>query len=269
MVEMECDVLIVGGGTGGCAAAMAACSLGMRVILTEANNERGYDESKSNAVLGGQLTSQLVPPDEHPWIEEFGCTARYREFRNRVRQRAKSLMNGAAKLEPFLNPGGGWVSRLCYRIGLGEFALKSMLRAEAAHGKLDVIFGEPVSAATDGDSLTAVSLYNYLTAETISIHASCFLDATELGDMAPLAQVEYRVGSEGRGETGEPHATATAEPMNIQGFTWCFALQHDPDKNHVRDRPENYSFWRDYSPAGWPGPLFSFVFPDPITGNPR
>jgi hypothetical protein len=27
--------------------------------------------------LGGQLTSQAVPPDEHPWIERFGCTARY------------------------------------------------------------------------------------------------------------------------------------------------------------------------------------------------
>ena len=27
--------------------------------------------------IGGQLTSQAVPPDEHPWIESFGCTAAY------------------------------------------------------------------------------------------------------------------------------------------------------------------------------------------------
>ena len=35
--------------------------------------------------LGGQLTSQGVPPDEHPWIEQFGCTRSYRRFREGVR----------------------------------------------------------------------------------------------------------------------------------------------------------------------------------------
>jgi FAD-dependent oxidoreductase family protein len=28
--------------------------------------------------LGGQLTSQAVPPDEHTWVERFGVTASYR-----------------------------------------------------------------------------------------------------------------------------------------------------------------------------------------------
>ena len=32
--------------------------------------------------LGGQLTQQAVPPDEHPWIESFGCTASYRQLAN-------------------------------------------------------------------------------------------------------------------------------------------------------------------------------------------
>jgi hypothetical protein len=27
-----------------------------------------------------------VPPDEHQWIEKFGCTRRYRAFRDGVRQ---------------------------------------------------------------------------------------------------------------------------------------------------------------------------------------
>ena len=35
--------------------------------------------------LGGQLTSQAVPLDEHPWIEDFGCTARYRALREAIR----------------------------------------------------------------------------------------------------------------------------------------------------------------------------------------
>ena len=61
--ELDCDVAVVGGGTGGFAAALAACRNGMRVILTEETDW-----------IGGQLTAQGVPPDEHPWIELFGCT---------------------------------------------------------------------------------------------------------------------------------------------------------------------------------------------------
>ena len=72
---MKTDILVVGGGTGGVAAALSAAARGKRVVLTE---EMDW--------IGGQLTSQGVPPDEHPWIESFGCTARYRLFRQRVRQ---------------------------------------------------------------------------------------------------------------------------------------------------------------------------------------
>jgi NADPH-dependent 2,4-dienoyl-CoA reductase/sulfur reductase-like enzyme len=50
------DVLVVGGGLGGVAAALAVARHGRRVHLTD-----------EYAWLGGQLTSQGVPPDEHPW----------------------------------------------------------------------------------------------------------------------------------------------------------------------------------------------------------
>ena len=74
MHEMRADIVIVGGGTGGCAAALAAARSGCRVIMTE-----------ETAWIGGQLTSQAVPPDEHRWIESFGCTRSYRTFRDGVR----------------------------------------------------------------------------------------------------------------------------------------------------------------------------------------
>ena len=74
MRERHADVVIIGGGLGGCAAAFAALSLGKRVILTEETDW-----------LGGQLTAQAVPPDEHPWIERVGCTPSYRRLRDGIR----------------------------------------------------------------------------------------------------------------------------------------------------------------------------------------
>ncbi len=35
--------------------------------------------------VGGQLTQQAVPPDEHPWIESFGATRSYRHLRDGIR----------------------------------------------------------------------------------------------------------------------------------------------------------------------------------------
>jgi NADPH-dependent 2,4-dienoyl-CoA reductase/sulfur reductase-like enzyme len=72
--EARADVLVVGGGLGGVSAALAALRLGKTVILTEETDW-----------LGGRLTAQADPPDEHPWIESFGCTASYRRLRDGIR----------------------------------------------------------------------------------------------------------------------------------------------------------------------------------------
>ncbi|MFG2629796.1 FAD-dependent oxidoreductase [Streptomyces sp. NPDC048473] len=59
-------MLVVGGGLGGVAAPLAACRAGSTVVLTEETDW-----------IGGRLTAQAVPPDEHPWIESYGATANY------------------------------------------------------------------------------------------------------------------------------------------------------------------------------------------------
>ena len=98
MSERRTDVAIIGGGLGGCAAALAALTLGVRVTLTEETDW-----------LGGQLTTQAVPPDEHPWIEQVGCTPRYRCLRDGIRDyyRRHYPLVPASQDDPFLNPGRG------------------------------------------------------------------------------------------------------------------------------------------------------------------
>ena len=55
--ELDADLVIMGGGVGGVACALAAARNGLRVVLTEQ-----FDW------IGGQLTSQAVPPDEYPTV---------------------------------------------------------------------------------------------------------------------------------------------------------------------------------------------------------
>ena len=193
-MEKHTDILIVGGGTGGCAAALGATSLGRSVILTEETDW-----------VGGQLTAQCVPPDEHPWIEHFGCTRSYRKFRNGVRQyyRSHYPLITAARSDPYLNPGKGIVSRLCSEPRVALAVLNQMMAFPQSCGQLEVmLYRKPVSVDVLGDKIQSVTFKNRITGDLETITADYFLDATELGELLPLAEVEYVTGAESQSETG-------------------------------------------------------------------
>jgi hypothetical protein len=264
MTEKYCDILIVGGGVGGCAAALAATAMGYRVIMTEETHW-----------IGGQLTSQAVPPDEHPWIEQFGCTRRYRRYRELVRQYYRDFypLVQSARADPYLNPGQGYVSRLCHEPRVGLAVLEQMMSYAISAGLLEVLLRrKPVAASTDGDRVQAVTLKRMDTGDHETIRADYILDATELGELLPLAGVEYVTGAESQSETGEPHAVSgPAQPGNVQSFTWCFAVGYDQQAGHQIDKPEQYDYWRDYWPEltpAWPAKLLSFNQVHPITLQP-
>lgn len=260
-VYAKTDVLIVGGGTGGCAAAMAVASMGYGVIMTEVTDW-----------IGGQLTAQAVPPDEHPWIERFGCTRRYRRYRDGVRQyyRDHYPLSAAARADRALNPGQGNVSRLCHEFRVGLSVLENMLAYYRSIGMVQVLLErEPVAVEMDGDRARAVTLRDLRTGQEQVIEADYVLDATELGDLLPLADVEYVSGAESQSETGEMHALAgAANPEDVQSIAWCFPMGYDPDGEHVIEKPAQYDFWRDYEPQltpAWPGKLLSWSQCDPVS----
>ena len=264
--EITSDLVVVGAGVGGCAAALAACRQGLRVVLTEPTDW-----------IGGQLTSQGVPPDEHPWIEHFGCTRNYRAFREAVRDhyRAQPALTDTARGTNGLNPGNGWVSRLCHEPGVAHAVLRQMLEPEVASGRLRILTEHDLTAATThADRVTSVTLRDRHTGHDRVLVAPWFIDATELGDLLPLAGVEHVIGAESRRETGELHAPEQANPLDQQAFTWCFALEYRPEDTSANliPRPADYGFWRDYIPAmkpAWSGRLFNWTSTHPITLGPR
>lgn len=261
--EIKADLAVVGGGLGGCAAALAALENGLTVVLTEPTDW-----------IGGQLTSQAVPPDEHPWIERFGRNARYHALREGIRgyYRRNYPLTAEAAADASLNPGRGGVSRLCHEPRAALAVLTGMLAPHASSGRLLVLLDhEPVRAEAAGDRIKAVTVRDRRSHEERVLLAPYFIDATELGDLLPLAGVEHVIGAEGQAQTGEPHAPGEPRPDVQQAFTCCFAMDYLEGQDHTIDRPAGYEFWRDHVPQlspPWPGKLLDLSYCDPITLKP-
>ncbi|MGM7722192.1 FAD-dependent oxidoreductase [Metabacillus sp. Hm71] len=260
--EMKADIVIIGGSTGGCAAALAAAKMGKSVILTEETDW-----------IGGQLTSQGVPPDEHPWIEQFGCTQSYSQFRNLVREyyRRNFPLTTEASSRLLLNPGNGNVSRICHEPSAALAVIHEMLAPYVHSGQVKIFTNYlPEKAEVNGDTVLSVQVKNSVTGTRMTLTGTYFLDGTECGDLLPLANVEYVTGSESQKETGEPHALAgEADPLDMQAVTHCFAMDYVEGEDHTIPKPENYEFWRNYQASFWPDKHFSWTVPHHITLEPR
>jgi len=262
--ELRCDVAVIGGGVGGVAAALAALRNGQRVVLTEETDW-----------VGGQLTSQAVPPDEHAWIESFGCTRTYRAYSDGVRDyyRRHYPLTEPARAVQYYNPGNATVSRIAHEPRVSLAVLESMLAPYISSGRLTVLLRHAATAAdVDRDRVIATTVRSLESGAERTIRAEYFLDATELGDLLPLTRTEYVTGFEARKDTRELHAPEQAQPLNMQAFTVCFAMDYVAGADHTIDRPAEYGFWRDYVPSltpAWPGKLLAWDQPDPRTLKPR
>lgn len=243
MSERTYAVAIIGGSTGGTAAYLAACALGIDAILIS-ETER----------LGGQFTVQGVSAfDEHEYIETFGGTTCYTRLRQTIRaiyQReygAPAIMQHSVLGDNMpLNPGNGWVSRLCFLPEIGVAALDQLI-AEAPY-TLPVLRGwRAVSVERANGDLQAVTVENAYGEQRV-IRARYYLDATDTGDLIALAGLPYVTGAESSAETGEADAPGVAKPHEVQGFTYSFVVEFCPGEDHTIPKPEGYEYFRDHQP---------------------
>ncbi len=244
--DIECDVLIVGGGLGGTAAAIRAARTGYKVCLTEENHW-----------LGGQCTAQgLSTLDEHKYIERFGGTALYGGFRNHIRAfyRKNYLLAEKADADPFFNPGAPLSGRLSFEPQAALSALLNMVLPEIEAQRLEIFYhARPLGAEIHSATIRTVTLeqsdYNRL----LCFHPAYVLDATELGDLLPLVGAPFAMGAEARAETDEPHARAEGPaPHLIQPFTYPFVVDLCPGEDHTIPQPPDYEKNRDQQPYTLP-----------------
>lgn len=260
--EFAADIAIIGGSVGGCAAALAAAKMGMRVMMTE-----------ETAWIGGQLTSQAVPPDEHPWIEQYGCTRSYRQFREGVRNyyRRHFSLIPQERDNPMLNPGNAWVSAVSHDPRTALAVLYEMLAPYIHNGAVTILTNCVVhQVETEGDRIRSVTVEHVFSKKRSCLIAPFFLDATDCGELLPLAGAEYVTGAESIRQTGEPHAReGDPDPTDMQAITYCFAMDYKAKEDHTIARPKDYSFWRSYRADFWPGQQLSWIAPNPRTLEAR
>ncbi len=263
------DIVIAGGGLGGCAAALAALRNGRRVILTEETDW-----------IGGQMTQQGVPPDEHPWIETHGAPQSYRDLRTAIRQYYFDHypITEDARQQPYFNPGDGAVSRLCHEPRAALAALQNLFAPYLSNRKLTLLLNHRITRAdADGDRVRTLTATDRRTDDSVELSAPYFVDATELGDLLPLTGTEYVTGTESQQQTGELHAPERADPTNQQAFTMCLAMDYVSAADasaaeNLIDKPKDYDFWRGLVPdltPDWPGPLLSLTYTTPSTLQPK
>ncbi|MFB2970981.1 FAD-dependent oxidoreductase [Aerosakkonema sp. BLCC-F183] len=268
----ECELLIVGGGLSGSAAAYEALLAGKTVCLTEITDW-----------VGGQISAQgTAALDERPTQRKLLYYPRgYLELRQRIEQHYKRL-----------NPGKCWVSESCFLPRDGHKLLFGILKdaEDRGNGKLKwfpstvikeleisgdgkiiqsavAIQHRPAKNAPPLNTLplsqTIEDSYRYENSAQFDKSIIRFvpkksrksaqkpkpadwfvIEATETGELIGLADIPYRLGIDPRSVLEPSSASEKGDAYCTQGFTYTFAMQ-------ATKEPQNHtlpSFYSQYAP---------------------
>lgn len=256
MKTIRAQVIICGASLGGTIAALSAAKEGKRVVLLE-----------KTKWIGGQLTSQAVPPDEHLWIEEQGCTRTYREYRNTVRNYYRNHPGYTPK-EEFFCPGDSEVSLIAHPPKLALSILTDMIKPYVENGTLTVFTEAQLKDCyVEGDEIKGV-IY-HIDGEDVEFIGDYYLDGTDIGDLICISGTEYRVGAESRAETGEEDAPEVGDPADMQSFIYTACIENRREGDYTIDKPEMYDTFSQMMMPYDDHKLYSMFGPNSSTGKAK
>ncbi len=257
--RLKTEICICGGSLGGVLAAYSAAGQGKKVILLEETDW-----------IGGQLTSQAVPPDEHRWIESQGCTASYRRYRNTIRNYYRSCpaYSPEVKSREAFCPAASEVSRISHPPRLALKTLQDMLQPFVDVGNLQILLKAKLTGCRHEDH--AIQSVTYLVdGEPMEIFADLFLDGTDTGELIAISGTAYVTGAESKAQTGEPHAPETADPLDMQPVTYSACLENRKTGSYVIEKPAMYEEFAKLIMSYDRYPVFSMYGPDSATGRAK
>ncbi len=270
---VECEILVVGGGLSGTAAAYEGLLAGKTVCLSEITDW-----------LGGQISSQGTSAldERHTQSQKLYYPRGYLELRKRLEEKYGQL-----------NPGNCWVSDSCFLPKDGDDILMSMLEdaADQGNGTLkwfpstvikELEIGKNPNGGTGEQILSAIAIqhrpakvapplnteplsqtledaYRYENSPRFEKTIIRFvpqkheqkqpadwyvIEATETGEIIALADVPYRLGIDPRSYLEPSSSSTTNDPYCTQGFTYTFAME-------ATENPQNHTlpvFYPQYAP---------------------
>ena len=250
------DALVCGGSIGGVMAALKLCEKGKQVVLTEETNW-----------IGGQLTAQAVPLDEHPFIERFGSTKTYRSFRDKARKYYQDKYQISD--EASMNPGGAWVTRLAFEPKIAKQLFDEMISPYIGKNLILLTNTIAVQATKMDHTVTEIVIENKLSGERSFVLADYYLDGTDTGSLLPITKTAYVTGAESKKITNEPHAKEEENQADMQPVTYVCALTWDPSNKQSIEKPESYEKYRQMMMPYDSKPVLSEFGPDSSTGKSR
>lgn len=208
----EAEFVVLGGGLGGIAAALAICSSGRSAYLIE--------ETGSIAGCFSEPGVQAYPDNQ--LVDRAGTSKLYREFREGLR--AWYEKSGQAQPDApddvrtvFANLG---MENFCFSSEAALTVIDDLLKKNIENGRITVLKRCKVAKVTKYNDRVASILIIDLDGHAVDqVVGWGFIDATEHGDLFPLAGIRYVAGAEGKAETDEPHASAQTD--SLSGVRMC------------------------------------------------
>lgn len=272
---VPCEVLIVGGGLAGTAAAYEALLLGHQVCMTELTDW-----------VGGQISSQgtTALDESREQRNQLFYSRGYKELRDRVEAKYGQL-----------NPGDCWVSASCFMPYDAHKILMEMLEEAEKRGggtlkwfpntvvkqvelnqsgnHIDQVVAiqhgpAPGTAPLNSEPLSTIieDIYTYQDSDRLAKTIIDFVpaglnphiaqagvnqrvdwfvvEATETGEVIALAGVPYQLGLDPRSPLNPSSPVSERDPYCTQGFTYTFAMERT-------DAPQTYKvpdFYSTYAP---------------------
>ncbi|MDX2271553.1 MAG: FAD-dependent oxidoreductase [Cyanobacteriota bacterium] len=271
---VACEILVAGGGLGGVAAAFDSLRLGRQVCMTEITDW-----------IGGQVSAQGVSALDERRLqrEQFIFPAGYEEFRERViaayggdpnpgkcwvsvlcfsPQVGHQVLN--EMLKPYIDSGQLhlFTDTVIKDLETQDNLIRSVQAIRHIPKKLELVGGQRGNL-----SEYFLDWYDPNPSENWDKELITFLpppersenripwmviDATETGELWPLADVPYRLGTDEK-TIWEPSGKPIVDPYCTQGFTYTFVMEHTefpqlPVKPDFYDEPEH-------------GPYYSYELP--------
>ena len=217
---LQYDVVVAGAGAGGITAAIQAARMGADVLVIE-----------ESSWIGGQMTAAGVTTMDDMSNQRSGI---YREFIRSIEEFYRER-NKSPRIGYFGN------NTVAFEPTVGQDKLYELIESARDSGaKLDIMLGTKITEVMrEGVRVTGVRT------ETDEIKCEVLIEATEYGDIIPLAGASYRAGNS---------VSPNIDPeVMIQDITWTAVIKYYPEgvpdhlkaktvlPNYVAEHRRNYT----------------------------